>query len=186
MQYPDHKAVAEGIHKCIKNAEEFYEAARCLLRLSKERESYLLNLYAMEEIGKILLLFNLQFHTDSDEHYKLWQQRFKDHEEKFQFSDDFEDFMKGRYPLHAHKQEGADRRKKIAYVENEGNHFRAPDQVSLTDAKKLDKEVARRLAFLKEKHRSVESDIDSLKRAEPLKGLTKEELKKLFENRPIR
>ncbi len=173
-------SAAKGMHLCIQNAERYIQSAKELK--SRDRQtSYLLFLYALEEMGKVPMIFNALFHSDTKIKWLKWQRRYKDHAEKFWFSKDLEDFDEKRL---AKKENVADtkmanKKLDVSYVEFDGE-FQAPQEVSEAELAKVESDCERRIGFLKRNHKSVEEDEKRiLDDYEKLKGMTEEQLREL-------
>ncbi len=178
------KGIALGIHLCISNAERFLFSAKILAENNRRQDACLLSLYALEEMGKVPLVANLPFYFDQRETLSAWKKRFRDHEEKFHFSKDIDDFTLGRLPEEGNKIDRKKGKEKqdISYVNFQGNVLVPPADVDDKDLKELMKVASQRLSFLEQNHPSVESDELRLIETIPkLKGLTSDQLKETWE-----
>lgn len=182
MQIVNHNKIALGVKSVINNAEKFLNAAKIIFKINP-RISYLLILYSFEEMGKVPLIMNLLFYTDTKAKWRKWQERFKDHEEKFQFSEDIDDFMKNKIPNHNHEINHALIKQEISYVAFVGNEFKAPKQISQKELKTEYQKARNRLQYLKKRHSKLESIKRELKGLEKQKGLSYEDWKKLYKQK---
>ncbi len=176
-------SIAKGIHHSIKNAERYVQSAK-ELKTKDKQAAYLLFLYALEEMGKVPLIWNALFHTETKSEWLKWQRRFKDHAEKFWFSRDLEDFDERKLSNKENKAETKMAAKKldVSYVSFDGE-FQPPEDVGEEELAKIELNCERRIAFLKRNHKSIEEDekriVEGYKK---MKGLTQEELKEMIKN----
>lgn len=178
MKVPTHRAIAEGIHYAIKNADRFFQSAQVLLESKFFQDSYLLSLYALEEMGKIIVISNCLYYSTNSIQWELWLKKFRDHEQKFWFSKDLEDLSNKVIPLNKNKREkkNAILKQAVSYVNFKGDKFYAPDVISEEDAISMLETVKNRLKILKKNHPSVEHDEKGIGIYEELNKLSPKEL----------
>lgn len=182
MKTPTNKKIAEGIHYCIKNAERFLVSASLLLKNDRFQDSYLLTLYSLEEMGKVILIWNVPFHVETKEKFNKWKKRFKNHEEKFWFSKDLDDAMEQRIPAESNKKEKQKVyiKQGIAYVDMKEDFFVAPKEISKELAAEVLAIAEKRLSFLRERHPSIEHSEERIFEAcKKFKNLSLKELRAL-------
>jgi AbiV family abortive infection protein len=181
------KKAALGIQLAINNAESYIKASEVLINNKHYRKGYLLLLYALEEEGRVVLIWNSPFHTETDKTWRKWLKRFRNHNEKFWFSKDLDNFAAGKLAFKSNKKIGArftEKRLNIAYVEFHEDKFISPKSIGKLDVNKLFIMAQKRLKYLKQNHPSVVSDTKNINSAiKELKGLTMQQMKKLFKER---
>jgi len=180
MEIISDKFLAEGIHFCIKNSEIFLDTAKTLLKQGYYRESYLLILYSLEEMGKIMMIGNYLFYTDSSERMTLWKKRFRDHGEKFWFSRDLDDIFNKIIPSEKNKDEEKKTilKQNIAYVDFKKNKFVYPNKVTEKETRELINKANKRISSLKDNHPSIEEDEKNIRENfEELKNMSFDDLK---------
>lgn len=176
-------SIAEGIHYCIANAERYFKSAR-LLKSRDRQTSYLLCLYALEEMGKIPLIWNILFYSDSEIKWMRWKKRFKNHEEKFWFSKDLDDFAKGNLAGKNNSKDlnMASEKLDVAYVNLNGTRFKPPKNITEGDIDAIQDLCKNRLLFLHKNHQSVPEDEKIVAEGYArLEGLSREHLEKMAE-----
>ncbi len=175
------RIVAEGIQHCIANARRYILAAKKLAD-GDMQTAYLLLMYASEEMGKVPLLATALYHTAPEHEWKKWLQRFKDHEEKFWFSKDLDDFAERRLGSNSNKTDETKAQAKldVAYVWFDGAHFKLPKRVTAKGLNALREDCYNRLSFLVNTHVSVEADEKKIAAGyEKLKDMSDDEVKEL-------
>lgn len=154
---------------CIDNARRYIEAADYLV--GKDIQSaYLLYLYSLEEMGKVIMVFNAPYHSETKIGWKKWQKRFHNHGEKFWFSKDLETIAKGRLAKHQNQAERAKTQIKldVAYVKFNGSQFSAPTTILKEDLDRISDEARKRLSFLDQNHPSSSETEISIRSIYPI------------------
>lgn len=181
------KKAALGIRLTIKNAKRYIKASKILIGKKAYREAFLLLLYAFEEEGRIVLIWNSPFHADSEKLWQRWLKRFRNHDEKFQFSKDLDNFAAGKLAFKSNKKLAARFTKKrvdIAYIDFYNDGFISPKNINKRDVDKMLIVAQKRLLYLKRNHPSLAYDIKNITSGlKELKGRTVEEIKEMFEKR---
>lgn len=186
---PSPRDIAEGIQMCIKNAEDFIESAFILFRKNKFRQSYILNSFAQEELGKILSIWNSMYYSDDKTKWASWKRRFYDHNDKIWFSKDVNDLMMKKLPENINSQiakQDFEKRKKIIYVDIKDLKFIFPEDVQAEDVGKGIKDTKQKLLYHKKIHSSVEIDIKNIKNQFlNLSGKSYQELKQSYQQKIV-
>jgi AbiV family abortive infection protein len=175
------RVLAEGVHKCIENATLYISSAEILHKSSHNQHAYLMCLFAMEEMGKVPIIFNAPKYARSERGWRLWRKKFTDHGEKFWHNKDLEDIEAGIMPMHKNKSE---RKKEIlkqdvAYVDFRGGLFDLPRKVSNDDVREVLETAKRRLEQLRGRHPSIEVDQERFESTDWINDLSVDELKAL-------
>lgn len=157
----DVEIAGQAVMSCIHNARKFLDASKILMDSGCYRESYLLSLYAGEEIGKVLLVINYPCYTESEERIKTWKKRFLDHTEKFWFLRNIEEIEQGIIPTDVHKDDikQKDLRLEICYVGYRDGNFINLKEVTQEEATTLCERMLIMLNGMEERHPSVEEAI---------------------------
>lgn len=166
----DTEIAGSAVISCIKNARKFIEASKLLLDNSHYRESYLLTLYAGEEIGKVILVINYPCYTETEVRIDSWKKRFLDHTEKFWFLRNIDEIEQGYIPTGAHKDDSKQKntRLEICYVDYRKGDFVTPREITQQEAMDLYEGIYDKLLKMEDSHPSIE---DAVKSAEYLKSL---------------
>lgn len=173
----------EGIQQCIKNAERYINSGKTL-KATDRQTAYLLFMYALEEMGKVPLIFNGLFYSATKTKWQKWLRKFKDHGEKFWYSKDLDDFSEGKL---ADKQNAveikmASKKLEVAYVDLIDNEFKPPADVTEEDMIKIESDCEKRISLLKRNHLSAESDAKLMEEGyERLKDMTEDQLREVAE-----
>ncbi len=169
----DVKKAGQAVISCIDNARNFLESSKILIDSGNFRESYLLSLYAGEEIGKVLLVINYPCYTESEERIKTWKKRFLDHTEKFWFLRNIDEIEQGIIPTEVHKDDikQKDLRLEICYVDYRDGSFISPKKVTQEEAINLYESMYIKLKGMEERHPSIE---DAVLAADFLKKLPRD------------
>lgn len=178
------RKVAEGIQLCIANAERYLSSADVLSSKDKQG-SYLLFLYALEEMGKVVLVSNALFY-ETDEQWSKWKAKFKDHAQKMWYSRDLDDIARGDTAKQENVSDKAKAKKKleVAYVDLVNDSFVPPQAVSDEDLQSIRLVASSRLTFLKGNHPSVEYDEARFTAWYPrLRNASLSDLEKILEER---
>ncbi len=185
MKSPSFQSIALGIHKCIDNAERYIIAGELLMKRDKQ-SSYLLFLYALEELGKVVMISTFVFYAHSEIKLEEWKKRFRDHSEKFWFSKELDSFMEGNLPSLSDKAARSIAKKKllVAYVDFDGKDFISPKMINEKELDEVDRSCRQRLTFVKSIHSSVEKDARIIeKKFAELNGLSLNELLDLMKEK---
>lgn len=179
----DIEIAGKAVISCIENAKQFLNSSKVLLDAELYRESYLLSLYAGEEIGKVVLVINYPCYTESDAKINTWKRRFLDHTEKFWFLRNIEEIEQGIIPTDLNKSDQIhkDLRLQICYVDYRDGNFVEPKKVTKEEAANLYERILERLQGMEKRHPSVEEAIsaaDYLKKLPRDLNLLTEMLKK--------
>lgn len=128
---------SEALLACIENAGNFLASASILIENERYRDALLLTMYAGEEIGKVILVFNYPRHCESTKKLLKWKKRFFDHTEKFWFLRSIEKMENGYFSTKVRKK--ADRKTKnnrieISYINYRDNRFVFPRVITKEEA----------------------------------------------------
>jgi len=159
---------SEALLMCIENAGDFLTSANTLIENRRYREALLLTMYAGEEIGKVLLVFNYPIHNESSERLSRWKKRFLDHTEKFWFLRNIDEIEQGYIPTKVQKEEdrkAKDDRMEISYVDYRNDKFVFPRKITKEEAVDYFEKVNEKYENMKERH--------------PAKDIVEKQLKKL-------
>lgn len=161
MSNSDVLMAGQAVISCIDNARDFLEASKLLLETGHYRESYLLSLYAGEEVGKILLVINYPCYTESEERIKTWKKRFLDHTEKFWFLRNIDEIEQGIIPTDVSKGDikQKDLRLEISYIDYRDGSFINPKKVTKEEAIDIYERINIKLKGMEERHSSVEEAV---------------------------
>lgn len=178
---PDPRIIAKGIQYCLKNVESYIESAEILLKSGKFRQAFILDGFAREELGKIINIMNAPFYFQNTEKRKSWEKRFMDHKDKLHFGFDVDDIMNKVLPENENREEAEllfKKRMDAMYVNYKEEKFVRPIDISKEEVEESIKITKERLKFHKERHPSIEHDIETLiKWHDKIKDKTYEELR---------
>lgn len=161
---------SEALLKCIENAGNFLTSADILIGERRYREALLITMYAGEEIGKILLVFNYPLHSESEKGLSKWKKRFMDHTEKFWFLRNIDEMERGYVPSRAQKEEdrkAKNDRMEISYVDYRDSRFVFPRKITRDEAVNYFEKVSEKYENMKRRHpntETVEGQLRELKR----------------------
>lgn len=159
----DTEIAGQAVIGCIQNARQFLNSSKALIQSGHYRESYLLSLYAGEELGKVLLVINYPCYTESEERIRTWKKRFLDHTEKFWFLRNIEEIERGIIPTDVHKDDikQKDLRLEVCYVDYRDGNFINPRDVTQEEAVTLYERMLITLHAMEERHPSVEEAVSA-------------------------
>lgn len=180
------RKAALGIQISIKNAKNFIKVSEILIGKKCYREAYLLLLYALEEEGRVVLIWNSPFHSATEKSWQKYLLRFRSHDEKFWFSGDLDSFAAGKQAFKSNKKKAAlfsKRKQRYAYVDFYENGFRSPKKVSRQEVGRILATAQKRLSYLKQNHPSAVSDEKNIESAlKRLKGLTRQQIEAMIKD----
>lgn len=158
------KDASSALLSCINNAGEFLVSADVLIKQERYRESFILTMYACEEIGKIPLILNYPIHSESDTLLKKWKGRFLDHTEKFWFLRNIDELEKGYIPTEKKEEDVMlkNKRMEICYVDYRNNRFCTPGLVTRFEAEDFFQQVNKKYMNMKERHPSLSAVRDQM------------------------
>lgn len=169
----------DGVMFCIDNAERFVVAADTLYSVGHYRESYLLALYASEELGKVVLIVNYPIHARLEDTRAKWATRFHDHTEKFWFFRNLEELQEkivstAKGPIDELRKR---QRLQVSYVDYTRDGFQEPTIVTPEDARLFLDATRQRLAEMKERHSSRETLREQIARVANMEPKSLSEMK---------
>lgn len=143
---------------CIENVGEFLDSADTLIKQGHYREAFLLTMYAAEEIGKVVLIYNYPIYSESGVRLRKWKNRFLDHTEKFWFLRNIDEMERGYVPTDRKEEDGVlkNRRLEICYVDFRDDEFTFPKVVTENEVEEYFQQINEKYKNMKERHPSIE------------------------------